>query len=502
MTKVFFLNSTLADYGEEEFNYLQKFLLEQGVLHTQGADWASFEDLEVLQNGTPDMSVNVGIGSAVIETVRSGVTFKVFVYNSVIENLAIGNNGGGSNRVDAVVLKISRSTEPNALMNNVATLEVVAGSSAVALTDGAIDTALGADFDWIRLADVTVAPAETTILDADVADTRSRVLTTDAIQYSPTVLKFKVLTADPTVKVEGDLWYNSTDNVMRYYDGSGVINVEAGSFTGGDGIDITGGVISLDTEDDSGMEFSGGKVKILGTQNSNIAGENISGATLPVPVYQDVTDFKLYKCIANDVGKISFIGFAVTTAVTDGAIVLQSNGQLGGFTGLTIGSNYYLTNTSGIISTTAGTYNVPVGVAVSATEILLFNLVPLTAIPSDTIRASSDTDQRMTGITAVKKKEVEFLANNGTVRIAFDIRTDNWGYGQGQVYKNGSPVGVLRQNNTQTFVNYSEDIAFSKGDLIQLYLSSTQADGTAEAKNFRVYYNESVVPKHSTVILD
>ena len=246
MTKTFFLNSTVADYGEEEFNYLQKFLLDQGVLHTQGANWNEFIDLKVEESDTPDMGVKVGIGNAVIDTQRNDVNFKVFVFSNAVETLDISENTSGLDRVDAVILKLSRTVEPNALMNNVATIEVVDGTGATALSDEDIQTEIGADYDFIRLANVTVEDSETTILDADIADTRTRVLTTDAVQYSPTVLKFKVVTADPTSPVEGEMWYNETDNKMRYFDGTNVINMESSSFIGGNGIIITGSEISID----------------------------------------------------------------------------------------------------------------------------------------------------------------------------------------------------------------------------------------------------------------
>lgn len=53
-------------------------------------------------------------------------------------------------------------------------------------------------------------------------------------------------------------------------------------------------------------------------------------------------------------------------------IVLQ--GVIGGFSGLTVGSIYYLSNTNGAISTTAGTVSKVVGLAISATQIMIKNI--------------------------------------------------------------------------------------------------------------------------------
>ena len=244
MLKTFFLNSTQAYYGEEEFNYIQKFLLQQGILNTQGADYNDFIDLQVAQHNAGNMSVDVKIGTAVINTTRNSVNFKVFVSNLALTNLVITPNTSGLNRVDAVILKLSRSTEPNTLMSNVATLEVVLGDGATALSDGDIQTSIGATYDFIRLADVTVSDSETAILTADIADTRIRCYNTDATIPNPTIIKFRQLTADPTTPAEGEMWYNTTDNKLRYFDGSVVINLEASAYTGGAGIDVIAGVIT------------------------------------------------------------------------------------------------------------------------------------------------------------------------------------------------------------------------------------------------------------------
>lgn len=65
------------------------------------------------------------------------------------------------------------------------------------------------------------------------------------------------------------------------------------------------------------------------------------------------------------------VGF-VTASVADGASVsVQTNGILGGFTGLTAGSNYYVANTFGTIATSAGTTKLLVGIAISTTQILI-----------------------------------------------------------------------------------------------------------------------------------
>lgn len=67
----------------------------------------------------------------------------------------------------------------------------------------------------------------------------------------------------------------------------------------------------------------------------------------------------------------NFVGFAVATATAGNPVQFQQNGVMGGFTGLTPGAIYYLSNTNGAISTTAGTVSRVVGIAISSTRLLI-----------------------------------------------------------------------------------------------------------------------------------
>jgi hypothetical protein len=102
-----------------------------------------------------------------------------------------------------------------------------------------------------------------------------------------------------------------------------------------------------------------------------VAGETLAGATLPVPVYQDKSDNELYACDANDTAKLKFIGFVTTSGGNAEAVRFQSNGVVGGFSGLAEGEKYYVQDTAGTIGTTPGTYEILVGIAISQTELLI-----------------------------------------------------------------------------------------------------------------------------------
>lgn len=99
------------------------------------------------------------------------------------------------------------------------------------------------------------------------------------------------------------------------------------------------------------------------------AGETINGGTLPVPVYIDESDGEVYACDADDSTKLNFSGFAVTDGTDGNDIDVQTSGVVLGFSSLSVGENYFVSDTVGVISTSRGENSVFVGVAVSATEI-------------------------------------------------------------------------------------------------------------------------------------
>lgn len=120
------------------------------------------------------------------------------------------------------------------------------------------------------------------------------------------------------------------------------------------------------------------------------AGETINGATLPVPVYQDTSDGEFYICDANVTTKLNFRGFAITNGTDGNPMNIQTAGIVSGFSGLTKGK-YYVSDTVGTLSTTPGTYEVLVGLAVSATEILILRNETSCFIDSNVTRTDTQT---------------------------------------------------------------------------------------------------------------
>lgn len=67
----------------------------------------------------------------------------------------------------------------------------------------------------------------------------------------------------------------------------------------------------------------------------------------------------------------NFIGFAKTTVLSGASVSVQIIGAFTGLTGLTVGSTYYLSNTAGAISTSAGTVSKKIGLSDSTTSIII-----------------------------------------------------------------------------------------------------------------------------------
>jgi|GEM_PF-5275232 len=241
MLKTFFIDSTLADYNSSEFSWLQSLLMEEGVF----GDNAGTLGLQVTQNSPTGMSVLVSAGNALVELTKNGTTWKVVVISNAQATVTVPANNSGSNRVDAVILRVDKDAEPNALKNNIATIELVQGTGTSALTDGAIDTAVGSD-GWIRLADITVANAASSIVTGNIADKRAQVKTNDSFRPATKKLAFITLTADPTGAdlVEGLLWYNSTTHELKYYNGTSVtVVINSALSTSGTAISATNKIV-------------------------------------------------------------------------------------------------------------------------------------------------------------------------------------------------------------------------------------------------------------------
>lgn len=219
-------------------------------------------------------------------------------------------------------------------------------------------------------------------------------------------------------------------------------------------------------------------------------GETINGATLPVPVFMDDTDNEIKACDANDVTKLEFIGFAISNSTDGNPITLQKNGVVSGFSLLDIGKKYYVQDTIGTIGVNSGTYAVLVGVAISASEILIIqDKLMEVASASDNLKLSADTERGTTLTSYTKLKEIQ-VNHGGYYRVLFDMKTSESGYSAtGRIYKNGVAYGTEHiYSATTNWQTYSEDLYFAPGDLIQIYAFGN-GGRTASIKDNRINFD-------------
>lgn len=251
--------------------------------------------------------------------------------------------------------------------------------------------------------------------------------------------------------------------------------------------DIKSGQIVSIIYDGTNMQL----VSVLGNRYSIIqslnAGETINGGTLPVAVYQSSADSEIYACDGNDTAKLNFLGFAVSNSTDGNSISVQLEGIVSGFSGLTVGSYYYVQDDK-TLGTVLGTYYIPVGIAISTSEILIDKkILNYYLIASDVLQASSDTQESDNNDDYSKSKEI-ISSFSGSIRIKFDLATSNINYNAyGQIYINDLAVGTIRNTTSSSFVNFSEDFSIVAGDKIQLYTRTQNAGSTWIARNFRIY---------------
>lgn len=167
------------------------------------------------------------------------------------------------------------------------------------------------------------------------------------------------------------------------------------------------------------------------------AGATINGATLPVPIYLDNTSDKVLACDGNDQVKLDFIGFAITNSTDTNPITVQTSGIVGGFTGLNIGTKYYVQDAIGTIGATMGTYEVLVGIAVSATEILIMQGSE-EYVGQETQSGTTATTDTFT-MPAIARKAIVTIEGQETITGPTTIDF----CGEGNIYRKGKTFGFI-----------------------------------------------------------
>lgn len=169
MGSIYSLRSGATALPEDSVLQLGTDLVSQGGVK----DLSATNHFKVSQRAAgANMSVDVAVGRAFL--LGSGNLYPVR-HTTSATNKTITSNSSGNPRIDSVVLYLNLATGANSDASNVATLTVVTGTPAAspsAPSDSAIQTAVGASNPFLRLADVAVANAAASIVDANITDRR------------------------------------------------------------------------------------------------------------------------------------------------------------------------------------------------------------------------------------------------------------------------------------------------------------------------------------------
>ena len=151
-----------------------------GVLDKSGGH------LLVSESGTPAMTVDVASGVAFIRDNNSTEFLKKLrvaeIDADVTDTLTVSSNSTGADRIDACVAYVDLAGSSAVRGLDHITLDVIDGTNgASAMSDSQLQTAVDSlvsgytDVPFIRLADITVADGASSIVDANISDTRIQV---------------------------------------------------------------------------------------------------------------------------------------------------------------------------------------------------------------------------------------------------------------------------------------------------------------------------------------
>lgn len=233
---IFFLNSTNRVYNDEELNAISKVLFSAGVFNTTQATralWKTAGDFLVEPSGgSLNVTAKPGMASVTLITDPQ----QAFIKEDTELSANVASNLTLANRNDAVVLRIDQSVLDDDILNtagsNAVSLVVVSGNSANVLTDNEISVALGGD-PFVRLADMLVPLSATEITAGMITDRRTQPKMTSGVKFASDSFGFLALESDPENLEEGDVWFNSTQGILKMYNGTNTIALQSQSFDWG-----------------------------------------------------------------------------------------------------------------------------------------------------------------------------------------------------------------------------------------------------------------------------
>lgn len=147
-----------TDHHAEQYRQM----LEDFGLDSEGV--MSHSDLDVTQNGTPNMSVNVAAGGVVIHGTEDANQGAYFLYNDAAVNLAIAAADATNPRKDIVIARVKDQAYSGA--TNAMSIEVVTGTPAASPSEPNLPA------NSYKLATIDVAAGASSITNANITERR------------------------------------------------------------------------------------------------------------------------------------------------------------------------------------------------------------------------------------------------------------------------------------------------------------------------------------------
>lgn len=144
---------------------------------------------QVTQRGAgANMSVDVAAGKGLI----ADTNFSYPCWSDATKNVTVTTSNPSNPRIDVVVAYVDHAVPTTSVTNNTGALKfkVVAGTAAASPTApsaGTIQTSVGSGNPWIYLAQIAVAAAATTIVNANITDLRDDVAIPNASVTTPKI---------------------------------------------------------------------------------------------------------------------------------------------------------------------------------------------------------------------------------------------------------------------------------------------------------------------------
>lgn len=234
---ILFLNSTNRVYNDKELNAVQSILFSDGVFNTKSitqALWKTSGDFLVEASGS-DMNITTRAGMCTASILSGGETQRVLIKEEAL-SASVANNNSYPVRSDAVVIRILQSIITNDQLNtagtNATSLVVISGNSATPLTDQEISVALGGD-PFVRLANISVPLNATEINNSMITDARLLVSMTRAVKIESDSIRLFALENDPSSLTKGQIWYNSTEGILKMFDGINAVALQTQAYDWG-----------------------------------------------------------------------------------------------------------------------------------------------------------------------------------------------------------------------------------------------------------------------------